>query len=142
MPQEMTPDARRAFLTEGARTAVLATTRADGRPHAVPVWYGMDGDDILVNITAETVKGKALRRDPRVTVVVDDDAPPYAFVMVEGDAELVGEPGALRVGSEIIARHYLDGPAVDGWLEYATGPDKVLVRIRPTRVVAVDKVGA
>src|SRR6266496_3776655 len=122
MSEEMTTDARRAFLTGGTRTAVLATTRAEGRPHAAPVWYGVDGDHILVNISEETVKGKALRRDPRVTVVVDDDAPPYAFVMVEGEAELVDEPGALRAGSEVIARHYLDGQAVDGWLAYATSP--------------------
>src|SRR5262245_7936830 len=109
MPQPMTDEARRAFLTTGTRTSVLATTRADGRPHAVPVWYGLDGDDILLNISANTVKAKAIRRDPRVTVVVDDDAPPYAFVMVEGDAELVTEPAALRAGSEVIARHYLEG---------------------------------
>ena len=65
MPQQMTPEQRRAFLTEGTRTAVIATVRADGRPHAAPVWYALDGDDVLINMSEDTVKGRALRRDPR-----------------------------------------------------------------------------
>jgi nitroimidazol reductase NimA-like FMN-containing flavoprotein (pyridoxamine 5'-phosphate oxidase superfamily) len=47
MAEEMTPEARRAFLTTGTRTAILATTRPDGRPHAVPVCFVLDNDDVL-----------------------------------------------------------------------------------------------
>ena len=141
MPEPMTSEQRRAFMTDGTRSAVLATTRADGRPHAVPVWYGMDGDDLLVNTGAATVKGRDLARDPRVALVVHDDRPPYAFVMVEGVAELISEPEALRAGSALIGRHYLDPAAADAWADYATSPGKVLVRVRPTNVVAIDKVG-
>ena len=141
MPQTMNAEQRRAFMAAGTRSAVMATTRADGRPHAVPVWYAMDGDDVLVNTGADTVKGRDLARDPRVALVVHDDRPPYAFVMVEGVAELLGEPEAVRAGSALIGRHYLDPQALDGWVAYATSPGKVLVRVRPTNVVAVDKVG-
>jgi PPOX class probable F420-dependent enzyme len=141
MPQEMTPDQRRSFLTDGARTAVLATVRTDGRPHAAPVWYGLDGNDVLINTGEDTVKGRAVQRDPRVTVVVDDPAPPYAFVMIEGTAEVSRDPEEIRRGSTVIGRHYLDAEATEAWLRYATGPGKVLVRVRPTRLVTVDRVG-
>ena len=47
MAEVMTVDARRAFLTEGTRTAVLATTRQDGRPHAAAIAFVCDDDDIL-----------------------------------------------------------------------------------------------
>src|SRR6266498_4163733 len=80
MPQPMSLEQRRAFLSEGTRNAVVATIRADGRPHAVPVWYAMDGDDVLIGTNENTLRGRNLSRDPRVTVVVEDPTPPYAFV--------------------------------------------------------------
>jgi len=80
----------RAFLTAlPARTAKLATVRADGRPHLAPVWYDLDDDGSLVFNTGEsTVKGRNLRREPRVSLCVDDDRPPFSFVVVEGVADI------------------------------------------------------
>ncbi|WP_410598776.1 PPOX class F420-dependent oxidoreductase [Amycolatopsis sp. lyj-90] len=144
MPEKMTDEQRRAFLAEGTRTAVFATVRPDGRPHAVPVWFALDGDDILVNLGADTVKGKALKENPRVSVVADDPLPPYSFVSVEGVAEIVSDPDGVRAGSELIARRYLGEAgqeAMEGWLAYATSPGKVLVRVRPEHFVAIAKVG-
>ncbi|MEV6911660.1 PPOX class F420-dependent oxidoreductase [Amycolatopsis sp. NPDC051071] len=144
MPEKMTDEQRRAFLAEGTRTAVFATVRPDGRPHAVPVWFAMDGDDIVVNLGEDTVKGRALKEDPRVSVVADDPRPPYSFVSVEGVAEIVTDPEGVRQGSELIARRYLaeaGQEASDGWMAYATSPGKVLVRVRPSHTVAIAKVG-
>ncbi|WET82781.1 PPOX class F420-dependent oxidoreductase [Amycolatopsis sp. QT-25] len=144
MPEKMTAEQRRVFLAEGTRTAVFATVRPDGRPHAVPVWFAPDGDDILVNLGADTVKGRALKENPRVSVVVDDPVPPYSFVSVEGVAEIVTEPEGVREGSARIAQRYLGeaGPeAIEGWLPYATSPGKVIVRVRPENIVAIAKVG-
>ncbi|MEU3626065.1 PPOX class F420-dependent enzyme [Amycolatopsis coloradensis] len=144
MPEKMTDDQRRAFLTEGTRTAVFATVRPDGRPHAVPVWFALDGDDVLVNLGADTVKGKALKENPCVSVVADDPRPPYSFVSVEGVAEIVSDPDEVRRGSALIAERYLGEAGqetIDGWLAYATSPGKVLVRVRPKHLVAIAKVG-
>ncbi|MFI9453766.1 PPOX class F420-dependent oxidoreductase [Amycolatopsis sp. NPDC052450] len=144
MPEKMTDEQRRAFLTEGTRNAVFATVRPDGRPHAVPVWFALDGDDILVNLGADTVKGKALKENPRVSVVVEDPAPPYSFVSVEGVAEIVPDPEEVRQGSALIAQRYLGEAgqeAIEGWLAYATSPGKVIVRVRPENIVAIAKVG-
>jgi nitroimidazol reductase NimA-like FMN-containing flavoprotein (pyridoxamine 5'-phosphate oxidase superfamily) len=62
---EMSDQERRAFLSEGTRTAKVATTMKDGTPHVMPVWFVLDGDDFLFNTGADTVKGRALARDPR-----------------------------------------------------------------------------
>ncbi|ANN17498.1 PPOX class F420-dependent enzyme [Amycolatopsis orientalis] len=144
MPEKMTDEQRRAFLAEGTRTAVFATARPDGRPHAVPVWFAVDGEDILVNLGIDTVKGRTLKENPRVAVVAEDPRPPYSFVSVEGVAEIVSDPDAVRSGSALIAERYLGEAGqetIDGWLEYATSPGKVLVRVRPENIVAIAKVG-
>jgi PPOX class probable F420-dependent enzyme len=136
----MTPDAAREFLADGTRPAIIATIRADGRPHAVPVWFALDGDDLLINISENSVKGRDLMRDPRVAVVVDDETPPYAFVMVEGVAEMSKDPGAVHEGSLRIGRRYLGDDGAEQFVRYATGPGNVLIRIRPTRMVAQDNI--
>ena len=73
-----------AFLSHGTRTAKLATVRADGRPHVTPVWFVIDPatGDLLFNTGENAVKGKNLARDPRVTLLVDEEVPPYAFVQI------------------------------------------------------------
>ena len=80
----MSDERYREFLTADTRTAKLATTRRDGRPHVVPVWFVLDGDDLVTVTAKDSVKGRALLRDGRVAVCVDDDRRPYAFVMIEG----------------------------------------------------------
>jgi PPOX class probable F420-dependent enzyme len=141
MPEKMTIEQRRAFLTTGTRTATIASLRADGRPHAVPVWYVLDGDDIVCTVNDSTVKARNIARDPRVTVVVDDEAAPYAFVSIEGRAELSQDGDELRRIAGEVGRRYLDDEqAIAGYVEYMTGPGVVVVRVRPTHIVAVDKV--
>ena len=88
MATPMTDDQRRSFLLDGTRTGILATTRADGSPHAAPVWFTLDGDDVIFTTGAGTVKGGNLRRDGRAVIVVDESTPPFDFVMVQGRVEL------------------------------------------------------
>ncbi|QRP49607.1 PPOX class F420-dependent oxidoreductase [Amycolatopsis sp. FDAARGOS 1241] len=140
MPTPMSAERAREFLAEGNRSAVLATVRADGRPHAVPVWYAPDGADLVVNISQDTVKGRAIAASGQVALVVQEDAPPYTFVTVDGTAEIVTDPTRVRAGSELIARRYLPAEAVDGFVGYATAPGKVLVVIHPAHTVGVDAV--
>jgi PPOX class probable F420-dependent enzyme len=92
--REMSQAERRAFLTEGTRTGKLATVRADGSPHVVPIWFALDDDALVFTVDAASVKAKALRRDPRVSVCVDEELPPYAFVLVEGTAVILDDEAA------------------------------------------------
>ena len=84
--RSMADEEVRAFLTAlPARTGKLATVRADGRPHLAPVWYDVDDDGSLVFNTGEsTVKGRNLRGIRRASLCVDDERPPFSFVVVEG----------------------------------------------------------
>ncbi len=140
MPQPMTEEQRRTFLKRGTPSAVFATIGSNGYPHAVPMWFALDGDDILLNAGAETAKVMHLTRDRRVTILVHDDAPPYAFVMISGDAEVSHDPDEIRQGAERIAGRYLDGEAARGWIDYATSPGKVQIRVRPFKMVAIDRI--
>src|SRR2546423_15326222 len=97
MSRQMTREEWRAFLLEGTRTAKLATTRPDGRPHVVPIWFVLDGDDLVFTTGAGSVKALAMRRDRRVCLCVDDERPPYAFVMVVGSVVLSeARDGSIR----------------------------------------------
>jgi len=86
--EQFMPEEARAFLLERPRTAKLATVPADGRPHVAPVWFDLDGDALVFTTWHTTVKAANLRRDPRVSLCVDDDAPPFACVIIEGVANV------------------------------------------------------
>jgi PPOX class probable F420-dependent enzyme len=79
---------QRQFLLGEIKTGKLATVRADGRPHLVPVWYHLDGDTIVFNTGSKTVKAVNMRRDPRVCLCIDDEQPPFAYIRLEGVATL------------------------------------------------------
>ena len=62
----------------------------------VPVWFVLEGDDLLITTGSTSVKGRAVLRDPRVALCVDDERPPYAFVLIEGRAS-ISTGGSTRV---------------------------------------------
>jgi PPOX class probable F420-dependent enzyme len=127
-----------AFLREGARTAKVAVVRRDGSPLVTPVWFLCDDDGLVVFETeAESVKGRALRRDPRISVCVEDDRAPFAFVRIDGIAELDdSEDGLLDWTTRLAARYVGDEKAAENGRRNA-GPGHLLVRVRPTKVVAL-----
>jgi PPOX class probable F420-dependent enzyme len=138
----MTPEERRSFLMGGTRTAILATVRPDGRPHAVPVGFVLAGDDVLFLTGERTVKGANLQHDPRVSLVVDDEAPPFAFVRIDGRAEVSQARDEVRRAAAIeIGRRYGGAESVDEFVRFADIALGLLVRVRPTHVVALDRVG-
>jgi PPOX class probable F420-dependent enzyme len=134
---QMTQDEIRAFLLEGTRTAALATVRADGRPHVAPVWFTLDGDDLLFNTGEDTVKGANLRRDERVALMVDDEEPPFAFVSIEGSVSLSDDLDTMRFWATRIAARYMGEDQADAYGRRNAVPGELLVRVRPTKIVAV-----
>ena len=96
----------RVFLTAGTRTGKLGITRLDGRPMVVPGWFAVDDDGTLLFTTwHDTIKGKALRRDGRVSLCVDEEQPPHAYVRVDGVAALTDDPRLRRWATRIGARY-------------------------------------
>jgi hypothetical protein len=132
----MTESEWRRFLGERPRTAKLATVRKDGRPHVAPVWFALDGDDLVFTTGKHTAKGQAIRRDPRVSLCVDDEQPPFAFVIVEGTATLSEDLAELRTWATRIAARYMGEARADEFGARNGVPGEMLVRVRPTRVVA------
>ncbi len=125
------------FVTYGTRTAKLAVVRKDGSPHVVPVWFVLDGDDLVLTTSRHTVKGKAILRDPRVAICVEDDEPPFAFVSIRGVAEIVDDPDALLRYATLIGGRYMAPRRAREFGERNAVPDEMLVRVHPTHVVAI-----
>jgi PPOX class probable F420-dependent enzyme len=132
MPK-MTRDEALAFLAAGAPTAAVATTRPDGSPHVVPVWFVIDEGDVVFTCGAESVKARNLRHDPRIAISVDDDEFPYSFACVMGTAEIADRPGDLLAWTTRIAARYLPDRAEEYGKRDAELDDWV-VRIRPERI--------
>jgi PPOX class probable F420-dependent enzyme len=133
--QTMTLDETRAFLLVGTRTAVVATTRADGRPHVAPVWFTLDGDDVLFTTWQTTVKGVNLRRDRRVALTVGDETPPFAFVSIDGVATLSDDLAQLRLWATRIAARYMGEDRAEAYGARNGVPGELLVRVTPVRVI-------
>lgn len=136
--QPMTDDEVRSFLlARPARPAVLATRRPDGRPHAAPIWYDLDGDDIVFNTGADTVKGRNLRHDPRVSLVVQDDRVPFSFVMVEGTASTSDDPDEVRRWAARLGGRYMGAERAEEYGERNGVPGELLVRVSVVRRTAM-----
>ncbi|MBA3420784.1 MAG: PPOX class F420-dependent oxidoreductase [Thermoleophilaceae bacterium] len=133
---EMSEDERRAFLLESTRTGKLATVRRDGRPHVVPIWFVLDGDDIVLTTGADTVKGRNLRRDGRVSLCVDDESPPFSFVMVEGEATVSEDRGELLRWATRLGGRYMGEDRAGEFGRRNAVEGELLVRVRATNIVA------
>ncbi len=132
----LTPE-HREFLLAGTSTAKLGYTAGDGRPLIAPVWFTVDGDDITFCTGAATAKGRALQRDPRVVVCVDLEAPPYAFVQVQGTAELIDDAAEARRISTIVGARYMGAERADEFGARNGVPGEFTVRVKATKIISV-----
>jgi len=124
-----------AFLSEGTRTGRLGYLASDGRPLVAPVWFVVDGGELAFNTGKNTAKGRALTRDPRVVMCVDDDRPPYSFVQVQGVASISEDPqDVLDIATRAGGRYMGDDRAEEfGRRNGVAG--ELVVRIKPTKVL-------
>jgi len=119
-------EAQRAFLREPF-PAVVTTLRRDGSPHSTVVWVDEEDGSVLFNTVIERAKGRHLRRDPRVSILVVDPANQYKWLAVSGRATLSTD-GAVEHIDKL-------------WRRYEGEPfptdrpgERVIVCIRPERV--------
>jgi hypothetical protein len=125
-----------SFLSNGTRTAKVATTMENGRPHVMPVWFVLDGEQIVFTTAADTVKGRNLRRDPWLALVVDDQTPPYAFVHVRGPVTLHEDRDDLLRFATAIGARYMGADRAEEFGKRNAVPGELLVRVTPARVIA------
>ena len=123
-----------AFLSADTRTGKLAYTSADGRPLVVPVWFIVEDSTLVFNTGKDTAKGRALTRDPRATLCVDLEEPPYGFVQVQGNAELSEDPGELVRTATAIAARYMGEDRAEEYGARNGVAGELLVRLHPDHV--------
>jgi PPOX class probable F420-dependent enzyme len=125
-----------AFLSTGTRTGKLGYTAKDGRPLIAPVWFLVEDGKLVFNTGIDTAKGRALRRDPRVVLLVDDERPPFSFVQIQGTASLSeDDPDLLGTATRIAAR-YMGEDKADQYGRRNAVPGELVVRITPSKVIA------
>src|SRR5262249_29806739 len=123
------------FLSTGTRTGMLGYVAADGRPLVAPVWFIVDDGQLVFNTGRGTSKGRALARDPRVVICVDDPHPPYSFVQVQGVAAVSEDPpDGLDVATRTGGR-YMGAQRAEEFGRRNAGPGELVVRVRPTKVI-------
>jgi PPOX class probable F420-dependent enzyme len=127
---------REFILASPARTAKLAVMRADGSPHVAPVWVDLDGDQVVFTTSADTIKGKAILRDPRVSLCWDDELPPFSFVTVAGIAATSADAGELVRWAARIGGRYMGADRAEEYGRRNGVPPELVVRVSPTRIVA------
>jgi PPOX class probable F420-dependent enzyme len=117
--------------------AKLCTHNRDGSIHIVPIWYRYENGEILLGTQEITQKVQNIKRDNRVTVLVDTAEPKLGGVIMYGTAELdYDEVIPTRIS---IFERYMDAegaPALAARLASQWKP--VIVRIKPERVVTFD----
>ena len=125
-----------AFLSAGTRTGKLAYAGSDGRSLVAPIWFIVEDGVLVFNTGKDTAKGRALARDPRATLCVDLEEPPYGFVQVQGDAEISEDPVELVRTATAIAARYAGQDRAEEFGKRNGVPGELVVRLHPTKVIA------
>jgi PPOX class probable F420-dependent enzyme len=121
------PDSHRDLLEQ--QVAVLGTIGTSGRPQLSGVWFLAEGDTVKVSLNTDRQKVKNLQANPKVSLLIFGESP-YRYLELRGDAEITPDDDysfadkvGAKYGSDLRTR---DNP----------GDKRVVVTIRPTRVVA------
>ncbi|MFC9996176.1 PPOX class F420-dependent oxidoreductase [Nocardia sp. NPDC127526] len=126
----------REFLSDGTRTGKLALVAGDGRPLVVPVWFIVDGDDLVFNTGKTSAKGRRIARDPRLSLCVDLEEPPYAYVQVQGVAEVSEDLDELVRTATLIGGRYMGADRAEEFGKRNGVPGELAVRLKPAKVIA------
>ena len=132
----MSDEEYRAFMMQGTRTAKVATVSANGLPHVKPVWFVLDGDDLLFTTHESYVMTRHLRRDPHIALSIDDQEAPYSFVIVEGAVTLSEDLDELVRWATMIGGRYTGADRAEEFGRRNGVPGELLVRITPTKLLA------
>lgn len=130
-----------AFI-RSMKWCTVTTLRQDGSPSTSVLFFGLDGDELLLSTTKDRLKAKTLQRDPRIAVTVLDEGAPYRYVSIEGTARIDEEdivPGHVVVNRAM--RGIPDWTPPAGYEETLKSQGRVLIRVTPKRVSGVVRRG-
>ena len=135
-------DEQIAEFIEHSRTATMATVLSSGRPHLVAMWYAVLDGEIWFETKAKSQKAVNLRRDPTVTVMIEDGLTYDTLrgVSIDGTAEIVDDDPDLlhRVGVSVWERY--TGPYTDEMKPFVDQMmnNRIAVRVVPSRMRSWD----
>ena len=136
--REMTTEEALEFLSAGTRTAKVAWVASDGRPHVAPIWFVVEDGDILFATSAEAGKSRAMRRDARVSLVVDVEEPPHAFVKVDGTVEITEDHDEVLRVATLAGGRYMGADQAEAYGARNGVPGECVVRLRPSSIAGFD----
>jgi PPOX class probable F420-dependent enzyme len=101
-----------------------------------PIWFVLDGDDVIFTTGENTAKGTALRRDGRVALCIDDERPPFSFVIIEGTASISRDLDELLLWATRLGARYMGADQAEQFGKRNAVSGELLVRVTPTKVIA------
>jgi PPOX class probable F420-dependent enzyme len=144
--REMSRDECWEFASTGTRTGKVAIVRANGSPHVTPIWFLLnetaDGDEIVFTTEKDSLKGKTFRRDPRLSLCVDDQAPPFSFLQFTAEVTLHEDLDELLEWATAIGGRYMGAEAAEAFGKRNAVPEEYLVRAKITKVLAYADIAA
>ncbi|GCE13681.1 PPOX class F420-dependent oxidoreductase [Tengunoibacter tsumagoiensis] len=130
----LTPECR-DFLLAQARTGKIATVRADGRPHVVPIWFDLEDDTLIFTTWHASVKALNMQRDARVCICVDDERPPFTFAILEGTATFSEDLAQLTKWAARIGGRYMGEDQAEAYGKRNGVAGELLVKIKLTKAL-------
>lgn len=138
----MIGDAEHDAFVRSMKWCTVTTLRKDGSPTTSVLFFGLDGDEILLSTTKDRLKAKTLKRDPRIAVTVLDEGAPYRYVTIEGTARI--QEDGIAAGHVLVNRKMrgiADWTPPAGFEETLQEAGRVLIRVTPKRVSGVVRRG-
>ena len=138
------------FLMKETFTGKLATVKEDGSSHVVPIWFVLEKKksrdrvgNIIFTTGSTSVKANNIQRDNRISICIDDQIPPFSFVTIFGTAKIYPykQKEVLKWATEI-AERYMGKSNAEAYGRRNSEEGLVLVRIKPTRVIAEKDISA
>src|SRR5688572_11019201 len=112
----------------------INTITADGYPHSVPVWFMLDGDDLIVFSERAAQKVKNAAANPKGSIAIGGDPVGSPAYLIEGSFALEDDPD--HAATARVTRHY-DPVGADKWLHMWKDSDHVILRLKPSRVIRI-----
>lgn len=132
MPARLSDDLK-ALIDDTPLFVCVATVQPDGSPQLSITWAKRDGDDLLISTTVGRRKESNLRRDPRVTVMINPPEAPYTYAEIRGTATLTTEGGQRLIDE--LSRKYTGKDYADFNPAAKDDAERVVVRVTPHKVV-------
>lgn len=134
--REMSREEAIKFLMTGTRPGKLATASPSGAPSVAPLWFTVDGDDVVFSTGRDSLKGRHLAVNPRAALTVDSDEFPYSYVTVRGPVTLTEDPDDVLEWNTRLAERYVPEGRAKEYGERNSSPDMLVCRLHLRRISA------